>query len=233
MKKVHPGDLFSVPSVSLPPVLPMFPLPDHVLLPGVQVPYRVFEPRYRVLVRDLLERAPEERWMCVPRLAPGWRSDYHGRPPFHEIATAGLIVASDELDNGHYFIVVEGVVRVALEEVPSGDPYRLASARILADLPIGADADALVRVADSLVQAVYGLVALLGPGGEDIADAISGDVEVTESIYRLAQAVIDDIEARHRLLEDRRVLTRARAVLDGITALMLLAGRHSEGVGLA
>lgn len=233
MKKLQPGVATPEPT-SLPPrVVPLFPLPDHVLMPGVQVPYRVFEPRYRDLVTDLLEREPSERWLCVPRLAPGWRSDYHGRPAFHPVATAGLVVACEELDNGHYFLVVEGVARVRLDEVPSRAPFRLGSLEMLPDEPIGAGADALVRVVHNLVQAVYGLVALLGPGAEDIADAITGDVDVTESIYRLAMAVIDDVDVRQQLLEERSVLVRAREVLDATTALMALAGRHSDAVALA
>ena len=41
---------------TLPNEVPLFPLPDHVFLPSIQAPYRVFEPRYRALVDALLER---------------------------------------------------------------------------------------------------------------------------------------------------------------------------------
>ena len=32
--------------------VPLFPLPGHVLLPGLPVPFLIFEPRYRALVSD-------------------------------------------------------------------------------------------------------------------------------------------------------------------------------------
>ena len=34
--------------------LPLFPLPDVVLLPGTLLPLHVFEPRYRAMVADSL-----------------------------------------------------------------------------------------------------------------------------------------------------------------------------------
>ena len=39
-----------------PEVVGLFPLADHVFLPGFPSPYRVFERRYRELVEDLLKR---------------------------------------------------------------------------------------------------------------------------------------------------------------------------------
>lgn len=57
--------------MDLPDLLPLFPLPGHVLLPGLAVPFRIFEPRYRALVRDLLAVRAERRWLAVPCLAPG------------------------------------------------------------------------------------------------------------------------------------------------------------------
>ena len=39
--------------MQLPLSIPIFPLPDHVLLPAIPTAYRIFEPRYRALVVDL------------------------------------------------------------------------------------------------------------------------------------------------------------------------------------
>ena len=38
----------------LPPVLPLFPLPNVVLFPGVFLPLHIFEERYRAMTRDAL-----------------------------------------------------------------------------------------------------------------------------------------------------------------------------------
>ena len=41
-----------------PIVVPLFPLPNAVLFPGVPLPLHIFEPRYRDMVRDA-ERSEE------------------------------------------------------------------------------------------------------------------------------------------------------------------------------
>ena len=38
----------------LPPTIPLFPLPNVVLFPGVFLPLHIFEERYRAMVRDVL-----------------------------------------------------------------------------------------------------------------------------------------------------------------------------------
>ena len=71
----------------LPALVPLFPLPDHALLIGVPASYRVFEPRYRALVDDLLGIDDhEQRWLAIPQLAEGWQSDYFGAPAIRSCA---------------------------------------------------------------------------------------------------------------------------------------------------
>jgi len=57
---LDPGALMSVP---------IFPLPNCVLLPGGLLPLHVFEPRYRELTRDCLA-GPQ--LVAVARLRPGY-----------------------------------------------------------------------------------------------------------------------------------------------------------------
>ena len=40
----------------LPPLIPLFPLPDVVLFPRMPLPLHIFEPRYRQMVADVLGR---------------------------------------------------------------------------------------------------------------------------------------------------------------------------------
>jgi hypothetical protein len=61
----------------LPPVIPIFPLPNAVLFPSVFLPLHVFEPRYREMVADALG---DDRIIGMVLLRPGWEADYDGRP---------------------------------------------------------------------------------------------------------------------------------------------------------
>ena len=74
--------------------LPIFPLPNCVLLPGGLLPLHVFEPRYRELTRDCLAG---HQLMAVARLRPGYETTYYGRPPVYERCGVGRIICSEEL----------------------------------------------------------------------------------------------------------------------------------------
>ena len=60
---------------SSPLLLPLFPLPDTVLFPGMPLPLHIFEPRYRKMVEDALA---SHRSIGMALLKPGWEDDYEG-----------------------------------------------------------------------------------------------------------------------------------------------------------
>jgi uncharacterized protein len=111
--------------------LPLFPLPDVVLLPGTLLPLHVFEPRYRAMVADALEG---DRTIGMTMLMPG--SDPSApAPPIHPIGTAGEIVEAENLPDGRYNIILEARFRFRVlgEDPPA--PYRVAR---VDELPPGA-----------------------------------------------------------------------------------------------
>src|SRR5690349_9877611 len=113
---------------ALPDRLPVFPLPEVVLFPGVHLPLHVFEPRYRAMTADVLAGPPERRLIVMALLEPGWEEEYEGTPPVHAIATAGEVLNAKPLDDGRYLITLRGRQRVRLtgaEELTDGG-YRMA-----------------------------------------------------------------------------------------------------------
>jgi Lon protease-like protein len=60
----------------------LFPLPNLVLFPHVLQPLHVFEPRYRQLLEEALA---DDRLIAMAVLAPGWESDYEGRPALRPV----------------------------------------------------------------------------------------------------------------------------------------------------
>lgn len=111
--------------------LPIFPLPNCVLLPGGLLPLHVFEPRYRALTRDALAG---DRLMAIARLRTGHEAAYFDRPPIHEHAGLGRILCADELPDGRFHILLRGVGRIAIaSELPADCQYRRVSARLLED----------------------------------------------------------------------------------------------------
>lgn len=103
-------------------VLPLFPLPEVVLLPGTLLPLHIFEPRYRAMVADALAG---DRLIGMAMLKPGWEQAEEPAP-IYAIGGAGEIVESEDLEDGRFNILLEGRFRYRVlgEDRPS--PYRLA-----------------------------------------------------------------------------------------------------------
>ena len=74
--------------------LPIFPLPNVVLMPHAPLPLHVFEPRYQALVNDAMAG---EGLMAIALLEPGWEENYDGVPPVRSVACVGEIVAHEAL----------------------------------------------------------------------------------------------------------------------------------------
>ena len=117
--------------MSLPPLIPLFPLPNVVLFPNVFLPLHVFEPRYRDLLRDALN---EERLIAIATLEPGFEKDYQGRPPVRPVVGVGLIIGHEPLEEGRANILLRGVARARIvAELPPVEAYRRVQARTVAD----------------------------------------------------------------------------------------------------
>lgn len=114
--------------------LKVFPLPTAVLLPGTAIGLHVFEPRYRALARDALDG---DGVFAIPMLAPGWESEYHGRPRLRPVAGAGLIERAERMPDGRYNLLVRGVFRVRITgEHFQMRPYREVRAEVAEETPL-------------------------------------------------------------------------------------------------
>jgi hypothetical protein len=187
--------------MDIPDILPLFPLPEHVLLPGLPTPYRVFEPRYRALVDDLLARDEEQRWLALPRLMPGWRHGDQGSPPFLEVAAAAQVRHARALDTGDLLLVVEGRMRCRLEELPSSRPYRLARSTALPDLPDALSDGELAAGVEALLARVLTLAAQ--PAGAQLELLLRDPPPPVRLLDRLAAALLPAPDLRQAFLECR------------------------------
>src|SRR3954469_9275826 len=72
----------------LPAEIPLFPLPEVVLFPGVERPLLIYEPRYRDMIADALKG---DSVIGTVLLQPGFEANYEGRPPVYAVGCAGVI----------------------------------------------------------------------------------------------------------------------------------------------
>ena len=107
----------------LPEIIPLFPLPNVVLFPHVDLPLHVFEPRYREMVRDALDG---DRLIGMALLRGEWRKDYHASPPIYQLGCVGCIENVSSLPDGRFNLVLHGLRRFEIIEEIAGKPYRRA-----------------------------------------------------------------------------------------------------------
>jgi len=137
------------------PLLPLFPLPDTVLFPGMPLPLHVFETRYRKMVADAVLT---HKSIGMVLLRPGWEEDYENRPPVYPIGCSGSITQHERLEDGRYNIVLRGESRFRVVEEHGGEPYRLATVETLTDEAGPAD------VLDGLRKRVLSTIARAAAG---------------------------------------------------------------------
>jgi hypothetical protein len=92
--------------MTLPEVIPIFPLPNVVFFPAMPLPLHIFEPRYRDMVRDAARGA---RLIGMVLLRDAWERDYYGRPPVFRTGTVGEMVRVQELPDGRFNIILRGL----------------------------------------------------------------------------------------------------------------------------
>lgn len=196
--------------------LPIFPLPNCVLLPGGLLPLHVFEPRYRELTRDCLAG---NHLMGVARLRPGFAKTYDGRPPVYDRFGVGRIICSEELPDGRFALLLRGVARVELEHEHAADrAYRLVSARVLDDVVVDPTDAAdhhrrLVMLCDRLAE-------LLEHGGSQLRDLVRSSDSPGSCADAVAAALIMDTDERQDLLETCCPLQRLQRTLGHVSHLV-------------
>src|ERR1700732_3420710 len=83
----------------LPRIIPLFPLPNLVLFPGVAVPLHIFEPRYREMIADV---SASHGIIGMMLLKGDWERDYYAYPDIFEVGCAGRISLLTPLPDGRY-----------------------------------------------------------------------------------------------------------------------------------
>jgi Lon protease-like protein len=209
-------DMLAPPDPDTLSSLPMFPLPNCVLLPGGLLPLHVFEPRYRDLTRDCLAG---NHFMGIARLRPGYETTYYGHPPVYERFGVGKIICSEELPDGRFALLLRGVARVEIaRELPSERAYRRVEARMLADAEHDRDEACdhhrrLIMLCDRLAE----VIDAGGPQLRELARAFDDPGACADAI---AAALVMDTDARQELLDAIDPMVRIQRTLGHVSHML-------------
>lgn len=194
--------------------LPVFPLPRVVFFPGTALPLHLFEPRYTRMLEECVDRGCTA--MAVALLAPGWEDNYEGNPEIHQVAGAGRIVAHQERADGTHDIILHGLNRVRLHELPSeGRPYRCARAEPLRDIGNATSADVMAMMACATRVA-----AKVRERQPDFALQTSAELTPARAADVIADQLVVSPEERQRILETIDVGDRVHRVTQSVASLL-------------
>jgi Lon protease-like protein len=109
--------------VPLPRNIPLFPLPNVVLFPQVLLPLHIFEPRYRLMVKEVAE-SDELIGMVLLR----GKEDATGQGrDIYSVGCAGRVIRKVELADGRSNILLQGVREFSPREQYFDRAYRMAA----------------------------------------------------------------------------------------------------------
>ena len=102
---------------------PIFPLRQTVMFPHSVVPLHIFEPRYRQMLDDALDRVGQ---LVTATTHPDAEEERPGEPsPLLPVGCIGQIVDHERLPDGRYNILLQGLCRVEIEELNEATDERL------------------------------------------------------------------------------------------------------------
>lgn len=200
--------------------IPIFPLPNVVLFPGVFLPLHIFEQRYRKMLETVLAG---DRMIGITLLRPGWNLDAAGRPSIFAVGCAGLVTHVEQIEDGRYNIVLRGLEKFRVAGEGDEQPYRVARVEYLVEQMSEGDRTAVRRHRDRLEQLLAALDAPNLPFPSTLSDE--------EVVNALAQYLdLEPIE-RQALLERHGVAERGEALID-LLEMRSMAEGHPPDRGL-
>ncbi len=197
----------------MPDRLPLFPL-GLVLFPGLQLPLHVFEERYRVLVRELLELPEGQRQFGVVAIREGREvggDAITGMSALHEVGCVARLRSVSEHPDGRYDLVTSGAQRFRLTALRDDRPYLTGEVEWLPD-DVGDAGEAAVL--DPAVRGAFDdYLAALGRAGGSPVEAPELPVDPLVLSHLVAAMVVVDLADRQALLAEPDGRARLRAEL--------------------
>lgn len=185
-------------------------LGNCVFLPQQLLPLRIFEPRYRRMLKETLAGS---RMFAVSQLDEAALDQDNPEPPC-PFTCVGRIVGHVEMEDGTSHIVLEGLRRARVVRVKRRTPYPCLEVAPVADEPVAADISCAREIARVLAYAEK-IVGELGEGGEPLINRIRGLANQPGALADAAAGhLVEEPEVRRLLLECLSQEKRLRSVAD-------------------
>ena len=186
--------------------VPIFPLPNCMLLPHATVPLHVFEPRYRQMTKDVLN----SHGLIAMATFDGddWKTQYMGNPTVRDHVCVGYVVKHEELDDGRYNIWLQGVCRARIVEEIDHEPYRIVELDPTEPMPI-LETD-LSEQREQIEQMLNDPLLKEVSAFNVIRNCLSIEISTAALIDLALMAVCETTDQRYRMLAEDSVRVRTR-----------------------
>lgn len=205
--------------------MPVFPLDQATLLPQQVLPLHIFEERYLQMVNDALDGAGQIA-MGVFR-GSRWRQEYHGRPPLRPAVCIGQIVQHEQLPDGRYNILLQGICRARIVEEVDAEEGVLYRRAMLQPVGVGdIDEGELEGLRDWLDEALTDSPLTQMTAAETVLGYVRNDEIPTSALLELVSFTMTaGGELRYRLLAEGDAGQRARLVREELEHIQGLIER--------
>lgn len=199
--------------IQVPDVIPIFPLPRTVLLPGEVLPLHIFESRYREMVRDAL--ASHRVIGMVESLPEGGAIDV-GAATVRDVGCVGFIAQHQELPDGRFLLWLVGLERFHInEELHSATAYRQVRVDYIPAEESAAQMAGIQPLRQELRSLLPSLVEADDTTRELLASQIN-DVSDTQLIALTCQILELTADRKQRILEAPTVVDRFLMVYEDV-----------------
>lgn len=192
----------------------MFPL-EVAMLPGEELPLRVFEPRYTALVSDCL--VADDPAFGVTLIAAG--REVGGGDTRSDVGALAHITECADFGDGRYRLRCVMAERIRVLEWLPDDPYPRAAVEIWPDEPGAAvDVDAIRDVEDRMVALFERIAAARGVevNPRDIVAGADDSGDPAMWLYALASRIQMGQADRYAVLSAPSVAERVAALRDAV-----------------
>lgn len=194
----------------------IFPLAGAVLFPGLQLPLRIFEPRYCALISDALARDRRIGMIQPQRPREG--------APLYQIGCLGHIGEVEALEDGRYNVILKGETRFRLlRELTVPTPFRQIEGEIIPE----SDSQVLAAVERAMFEREARRFA--NAQGYQVDWNEVTRLDDASLINGVSQIAPFDAAAKQALLESETISTRCELLVQ----LMQFFGRRDGDDGQA
>lgn len=193
----------------LPEVLPLLPLRNTVLFPGVVIP--ITAGRDKSI--QLLQKANKEKTRIGVVSQKNSDDEEPGVDDIYEIGTVARILRMFKMPDGNTTVIIQGQRRFAIDEVVSEEPYLTARVKMVEEKTAGKNSQKFAALMDSIKDLALQIIKASPNIPSEAAFALK-NIESNNFLLNFISSNMNlDVVKKQNLLEINNLNTRANEVL--------------------